>query len=209
MKEIITELESLYNRAEEIDITSQGKEMREIIHEIKDTMRKKGLKHLSAPAIGYNKRIFCIDYEDLEIKTYINPLIIESKGLSLSRETSDCIPGKTYLVPRNNDIKVMYQKPIGPAETRQLLGVAAMVFQQEVNMLDGVLLSDIGLEIDEDFDNATDEEKSKIIEMYLDSLDLKAKEAEVEIEKDPELKELNEGIDFMQGLAKGEIKQDL
>ena len=209
MKEIITELESLYNRAEEIDITSQGKEMREIIHEIKDTMRKKGLKHLSAPAIGYNKRIFCIDYEDLEIKTYINPLIIESKGLSLSRETSDCIPDKTYLVPRNNDIKVMYQKPIGPAETRQLLGVAAMVFQQEVNMLDGVLLSDIGLEIDEDFDNATDEEKSKIIEMYLDSLDLKAKEAEVEIEKDPELKELNEGIDFMQGLAKGEIKQDL
>lgn len=208
MKEIlIDDAQSLLFRADEIDLTSQGKEMREIVHEIKDTMRKKGLKHLSAPAIGYKRRIFCIDYEDLEIKTYINPIIVEAKGLTLSRETCECLPGKTFLIPRNNDISVMYQKPVGNPETRQLLGQAAIVFQHELNHLDGILVSDIGLEIDEDYDNASEEEKQQIIEMYLDSLDLKASTLKTEIEEDPELKKLNDGIKFMEGVAKGEIQQ--
>ena len=39
-------------------------------------MRKKGLISLSAPGIGYNKRIFCIDFSDQEIKSFIknNPV---------------------------------------------------------------------------------------------------------------------------------------
>ena len=32
-------------------------------------MKKHNLTSLSAPAIGYNKRIFCIDFSDKEIKT--------------------------------------------------------------------------------------------------------------------------------------------
>lgn len=210
MKEILKiedNYDNLTQRCDEIDLKTQAKEMREIVHELKDTMRKKGLKHLSAPIIGYNKRIFCIDYEDLEIKTYINPIIVEAKGLTLSRETCDCIPDKTFLFPRNNDISVMYQQPTGQANTRRLLGMAALVFQHELNHLDGVLLSDVGLEIDEDYDNASAEDKQKIIEMYLDSLDLKVKEIDKQIEEDEDLKKISDGIKFMEGVAKGEIKQ--
>ena len=199
----------LSERSLEIDTKNQAPEMRDIVSQIKQTMRAKGLKHLSAPAIGEQRRIFCIDFEDLEIKTYINPILAECKGLTLSRETCECIPGKTFLVPRNNDITAIYQRPTGQAETRQFLGAAAIVFQHELNHLDGVLLSDIGLEIDEDFDNATEQERSEIIAMYLDSLDLRAKDLQNEIEEDPDLKEINDGIKFMEGIAKGEIKQDL
>ena len=41
--------------------------------------------------------------------------------------------------------------------------------------LDGLLLSDIGLEIDDAFESASQEEKDEVINWYLDTLDLKAK----------------------------------
>ena len=212
MKEILKVEDNQYeltDRSTEIDTTSQSKEMRDIVHEIKDTMRKQGVKHLSAPAIGFQKRIFCIDFEDLEIKTYINPMIMQANGITLSRETCTSIPGKTFLIPRASEVHVIYQRPTGQSESRQLLGVAAVVFQHELNHLDGILLSDLGLEVDEDFDNATEEEKSKIIEMYLDALDIKTKELDKEVEEDPDLKQLKEGIDFLEKVAKGEVQQRL
>ena len=200
---------ALSKRALEIDTKNQAQMMREIIQDIKSTMRVTGLKHLSAPAVGHERRIFCIDYEDLEIKTYINPIIADAKGLTLSREIDPCIPDRTYLIPRNTEITTIYQRPTGQTETRQLLGMAAIVFQQELNHLDGVLLSDIGLEIDEDFDNATEEEQQEIIGMYLDALDLKGKELDKVIQEDPELKKLDDGIKFLEKVAKGEIEQHI
>jgi len=72
--------------------------------------------------------------------------------------------------------------------------------------LDGILLSDIGLEIDEQFDNATQKEKDEVINWYLETLDLKAKELNNEISNNEELKELKDGIDFMTSVYKGETK---
>lgn len=114
MKEILTldqhEID-LSERSDEIDLRTQNAEAKEIIKELKDTIRKNKLKALSAPAIGYKKRIFCIAFDE-EIKTFINPTF-SAKGLSLSRETCTSIPGKVYIRPRNNDINVIYQDPLG------------------------------------------------------------------------------------------------
>ncbi|MBO7697091.1 MAG: peptide deformylase [Acholeplasmatales bacterium] len=54
--------------------------MREIISALKHTIELNNIVSLSAPAIGYDKRIFCIKF-DTEIKTFINPVIIQSKGI--------------------------------------------------------------------------------------------------------------------------------
>jgi len=54
--------------------------MREIISALKHTIELNNIVSLSAPAIGYNKRIFCIKF-DTEIKTFINPIISSYKGL--------------------------------------------------------------------------------------------------------------------------------
>ena len=180
--------------------------MREIIKALKDTMRAKGLSSLSAPAIGYNRRIFCIDFKDSEIKTFINPIIAQAKGMQLSVEKCVCIPDKEFMRPRNNDLMIVYQRPTGQIENRQIVGMSAIVFQHELDHLDGLLLSDVGIEIDEDFHNASEEEQQEVINAYLDALDIKKKEINTEIETNPELKQLSDGIDFMESVYKGETK---
>ena len=206
VKDIITDELQLSERAVEIDVRTQATEMREIIKALKDTMREKGLSSLSAPAIGYNRRIFCIDFKDSEIKTFINPIIAQAKGMQLSIEKCVCIPDKEFMRPRNNDLMIIYQRPTGQIENRQIVGMSAIVFQHELDHLDGLLLSDVGIEIDEDFHNATEEEQQEVINAYLDALDIKKKEINTEIETNPELKQLSDGIDFMESVYKGETK---
>lgn len=210
-KEIITindteHLSCLQEHSVEIDTVKESALMRQIVSELKKTIKENNLTALSAPAIGYNKRIFCVDFKDSEIKTFINPLLTDVKGLSLSRETCTSIPGKSFIRPRNTDLTIIYQRPLGQIETRQVTGRAAFVIQHELDHLDGLLLTDISLEIDEDFDAATEEEREEIINMYLDSLDLQKKNLDEAINNDEEAKQISDGIKFMEGVASGDIE---
>lgn len=209
-KDIITDEIQLSERAEEIDTLREGQLLQEIVKYLKRTLRKReDLFALSAPAIGYNKRVFCMKFENDQVKTFINP-IIESyspSGMQLSREKCSSIPGKEYIRVRNNDIRVMYQKPTGEAESNRLLGKAALVFEHEMDHLEGVLISDIGLEIIPEFDEASEEERTEVIKEYLDSLDIRLKQANEEVENDPELKQIDDATKFMTGILTGEIKQ--
>lgn len=206
VREIITDIEILGQRSDEIDVRKQNTLMREIVHILKDTMRDKGLKSLSAPVIGYPYRIFCLDFSDSEIKTFINPIITSAEGMQLAREHCICIPGKEYIRPRNPKIKVMYQNPMGKILSTEFIGLAAVVFQHEMDHLDGMLLSDVGLELVDGWDEASDEEKQEVISAYLDSIDLKQKELEKEISEDPDLKRTADAIDFMEKVQRGEVK---
>ena len=172
---------------------------------LKNAVREHNLLSLSANQIGFDKRIFVINFNGT-IRTFVNPVITQVKGFELSRETCSSIPDKTFIRPRHNDIQVMYQTPLGKIESKRFMGAAAKVFQHEMDHLDGLLLSDIGLEIDELFDKATDEERQEVINMYIDSLDIKQKEIDKEIEDDEELKKISDGIDFMTKVQKGEVQ---
>ena len=100
----------------------------------------------------------------------------------------------------------MFQNPLAKPISRKLIGLAAIVFQHEMDHIDGLLLSDVGLEIDEDFDNATEEERQEVIEAYLDTLDLRQKEINQEIQEDKELKQIDDARKFMTSVYKGETK---
>lgn len=202
---ISEEEKQLSTRSDEINTTIESELKSEIVLALKRTLEKENLTALSAPAIGYNKRIFVIKFQE-EIKTFINPIIIKYSGLTLSREKCSSIPGKEFIIPRNTDIDIMYQRANGAIESRQIIGLAAMVFQHEMQHLDGVLLSDIGLEIDEHWDEFTDEEKNEIISMYLESLDMTQKKLDEEIEEDPDLKQTSNAIKFMTSVLNGETK---
>ena len=132
-------------------------------------------------------------------------MIQKAEGLELSREKCSSIPDKEFIRPRNNKIHVIYSTPLGKIESVMLAGKAATVFQHEMDHLDGLLISDVGLEIDKDFDEATEEERLEVINMYLDSLDIKRKEIEKEIENTPELKQLSDAIDFMEAVQTGKV----
>lgn len=205
IREIITDIEKLGSRADEIDI-KKGTLVREITHALKDTIRGKNLKSLSAPVIGYPYRIFCLNFSDSEIKTFINPVIVSAEGLQLARERCSSIPDKEYIRPRNPKIKVIYQNPTGKILSSEFVGLSAVVFQHEMDHLDGLLLSDVGLEIDEQWDTASDEEKQEVINAYIDALDLKQKELEKEIQEDPDLKRTSDAIDFMTKVQRGEVE---
>lgn len=207
--DIITNLEELIGvgRCQEVDLEKESKEAREIIKNLKRTLRKNdSVVALSAPALGFNKRIFCVDYADNEIKTYINPVIMHAEGIQLSREVCSSLPGKEYIRPRNSEIDVIFQRPTGEISTQRFKGVAACTIQHEIDHLDGITLDDIGLEIDADFDKATEEEKQEIIDMYLDSLDIKRTSVKEDIANDPELNLISERLRFTEALARGDIK---
>ena len=207
-KPIITDLCELdsFGRSEEVQLNEDNKLIREITANIKRTMRKNNLVSLSAPAIGYNKRIFCADFSDQEIKTFINPLVTRAEGIDLTREVCSSIPGKEFIRPRNSLIEVMYQTPLGKIKSRIFKGLAAHVIQHEIDHLDGITLADIGLEIEDDFNNATDEERFEIINMYLDSLDLTKSELEKDFTQDENLKKEYEADKFVELLAQGKIE---
>lgn len=204
----INNLEELVElgRAEEIDTQKENKLVREIVSKIKRTMRKNNLTSLSAPAVGYNKRIFCVDYSDNEIKTYINPVVSLREGIHLSREVCSSIPGKEYIIPRNNVINIYYQRPNGEVKIQEFKGLASNVLQHELDHLEGITLDDMGLEIDKDFDEATDEERLEIVNMYLDSLDIMLKDVKEDIENNEELKVISDRLNFTEAVVSGKVK---
>ena len=205
-KRILTysELDSL-GRAQEINRENEGELLKEIISNIKKTMKKNNLVSLSAPGIGYNKRVFCLDFSDNEIKTFINPVIVNKTELKLAREICSSLPNKEYILPRHYEVDIIYETPTGKIKTNKFKDVASYVVQHELDHLEGVTLEDIGLEVDEDFDSATEDERQEIITMYLESLERRQKILDEEINNDEELSVVSDRLKFTEALASGKI----
>ena len=203
IKDVITDEVALSEWCTEIDTRKDGKLMQEIILALKNTMKEKNLISLAAPQIGYDKRIFCIRFGDKDYRTFINPAIENNMNVTMSREKCSSIPGKEFILPRFNKIKFWFTTPMSKVESGTLVGRAAHVFQHALEHLNGALISDIGLEIDELFDQATEEEREEVLKMYAESLDLRLKQLNEEISNDKELKEIDDAIKFINSVKDG------
>lgn len=203
VKQIITDETTLSNWCVEIDTKKEGKLTQEIVLSLKETMRANKLQSLSAPQIGYNKRILCLRFGENDYRTFINPVVENNSGITMSRESCSSIPEKEYIIPRFSKIKFWFTTPLGKVEGATLAGKAAYVFQHALDHLNGSLVSDIGLEIDELFDQATDDEREEVIKMYAESLDLRLKELKSEIEQDKDLKDMDDAVKFMNSVKEG------
>lgn len=205
-QEIITDYNELSERAYEIAIASNREEVEQIVSELKDTIFENHLTHLTAPQIGYGKRIFCINFGG-DIRTFINPMIIRTEEFVLSREHCASLEND-YIIPRHKEIVAAYQTPTGKSESNRFLEPVSHIFEQCQDLLDGVLLCDYGLEITPEFDEATDSEKEEVIEYYLKALTGVHEELEKQIEGDEWLKKTRDAIDFMDSVIKGETKME-
>lgn len=206
-KDIITDESLLTDWSDVIHTVKESDELQKIVLELKETMRKNNLEYLTAPQIGHNKRVFCIKFGK-DYRTFVNPMIENNVGLSFQRETCNSLPGKTFIRPRFSSVLAHFQTPIGKIESTKLVGRAAAVFAHCVDHLDGVLVSDIGLEIDDDFDKLTEDEKAEIIKLYAESLDIRSRKLNEELEKDEESKKILDAARFIQGVQSGEIELD-
>ena len=138
----LTELNSL-GRAQEINREKDGKLLREITANIKKTMRKNGLTSLSAPGIGYNKRVFCIDFSDQEIKTFINPVITKySRKTCVDNEGCLSVPGIIKNIKRYESVTVEYLDEDFNKHKEKFSGFVARIIQHEYDHLEGKLMTD-------------------------------------------------------------------
>ena len=207
---IINDISELPNSADTVlEINTSNKKlnqlMRDTIVSLKNTIREKNLDGLTACQIGVNIRVMVINFNG-DLKTYVNPLLVKADGFVLNRESCIHIPDKTYLVPRHKSITIIYETPLGKIEEAKLVGKAAYVAQHLIWHMDGMFIDDVGLEIDEDWDELTDEEKSQIIKEYAESLDIRAAELNDELDKTEQGKKLKEGVEFEQAVARGEVR---
>lgn len=211
MKEIITDIEVLARGAEPLEfITEAGNDTAEgdeIIAALKDTLlNTPGLIALAAPQIGYNKRIFCIRFDDV-IKTFINPIIKKKNGAVIAPESCASLPGKEILLARPNEVTVIYYTDEYKYEDNKLLGAAARIFDQMAQILDGVLPSDIGLVSDVAEDGSlselSEEEMNQVVEIYKQFAQAKLEAAKKAIEADPDLESAYRKLKFTEDVING------
>lgn len=208
VKNIITDEAALGEWCVEIDTRKEGKLLQEIILALKATMKANDLISLTAPQIGYNRRVLCMRFGKSDYRTFINPLIENNTNFQFARETCSSIPGKTFVIPRFNNVKLYFTTPLGKVESTKLSGMSAWKFQHCMDHLNGMLSSDIGLEIDDMFDNATDEERAEVLRMYAESLDIRQKDLEAEIAQDKDLSDIDDAAKFIASVKSGETVLD-
>ena len=204
---LVDDLSKLHERATEIDVTVENERVKEIVRNLKKALEDNPeLPAIAATQLGYDARIFCVKFADGDIREFINPMISKSEGLHLSRESCKGLGDAEYIIPRNDRIIAIYETANKKITSNKFEGAAAEIFQQMTNMLDGMLICDLGLEILPEFDEAPDEEKQEVIGWYLDQLKATSEDLREEIEKDPELKQMKGAVDFLTKAANGEIE---
>ena len=211
MERIITDIETLSTPAEPLTfLTEQGahkEEGSEIINKIKEIMdANEDLIALSAPQIGINKRIFCLRFND-QLKAFINPIITKKKGLKIVIETCASMPGKEIVIGRPEEVTVVYYNGEFNYEDNKLVGVAASLFDQQAQILDGVLPSELGLVSDIEEDGRIEEaDLAEIIPFYKDTfLPSKLNSLKSAIESDEAVAKEYQHLKFTEGVINGRI----
>ncbi len=167
-----------------MDIDKDRQELTQIILDLKDSIREYGLVSLSALLIGHNKRVFVINFNN-RLTTFINPYIESRAFPKWVVYKSPSMPDKRYSVLMFDEIDVFYTTPLKEIKKVRLKKESAYAFQLEYMTLDGILLSDIGIEYDEEFDKLTEEEKKVVYQIFLDKIEqLNIDKEEIEKEID-------------------------
>lgn len=211
MELVITDLEKLNTPSEPLEFLTEAgaktEEGLEIISKIKEVMEADiSILALSAPQIGLNKRIFCLRFND-QIKTFINPIITKKKGLNIVIETCASMPGKEIVIGRPEEVTVVYYNDDFKYEDNKLIGVAASMFDQQAQILDGVFPNELGLVSDIEMDGKIeDSDLVEIIPFYRDTfLPSRLASLKEAIDADEEATKDYNQLKFTEGVINGRI----
>lgn len=211
MKEIITSIQELRTISAPVKVlTEQGidkTEGDEIISALKAAMEANpNIVALAAPQLGINSRVFCIRFNDV-VKTFINPVITKKSNYSIKPESFISMPGKEILITRPEELTVVYFTDEYKYEENKLLGVAARLFDQHCQLLDGVVPEDLGLVSDVETDGSladlSEEEINQVIEIYKQYINVKTKGLQEHFSEDPELAKQYNDLRFTEKVING------
>lgn len=120
-------------------------EIQGLISDMQTTLRatKNGIA-LAAPQVGKNVRIFVVLNEfDLNQTVFINPQILQiSADEKLLDEGCLSLPDISGKILRATSLKIQAQNQNGRVFKVKVSGLAAQIFQHEIDHLDGVLFID-------------------------------------------------------------------
>lgn len=103
---------------------------------------------MAAPQIGYNKRIILLRQGYKKYKLMVNPKIISKKWLLPSLETCYSLRGRGFFFLRRFFLlQIEYQDIQRNVHKEKIVGPRAYTFQQEMDHIDGLLISDVGKKV--------------------------------------------------------------
>lgn len=207
MKRLVKKLDKLSTRLDEFNIIESRDDVDEIVNSFTEYLEAHpNIKGLAANQLGYDKRAFAISFKE-GVQVYLNAMITYTKGLHTSVEEDPSIIDKKFLVCRNDEIHLSYQTQSGTyEEVKYTYKDAGDLVQHLVQLTDGLLISDFGLEVFDDFLEASEAEQQEVAKMYLEHIKNQAAHLQEEIDDDPEAKKIQETISFITKAAAGEIQ---
>lgn len=130
----------LKKKAEEVKELTP--EIKELIFNMKETLRQAQGVGLAAPQVGILKRVIVLE-TGKGIVGFVNPKIIsKSQDKETQEEGCLCLPGLFLKIKRAKEVEVEAQNEAGQSVRIKAQGLLARIFQHEIDHLDGILITD-------------------------------------------------------------------
>jgi len=129
------------------EVTNFDEQTKQIAEELKIVIKKADFRGhifglgLAAPQLGYNQRIIALKSSYGNYQIMVNPKIVEQKWQLPWTEKCLSLEGRHFL-KRYFWLKVQYQDIEGNDFEETIIGPRAAVLQQEIDHINGVLISD-------------------------------------------------------------------
>lgn len=119
-----------------------SKDLATLIANLKVTMKKENGVGIAAPQVGIHDRVIIADVSG-KPTAFINPEITErSFKLVDSEEGCLSVPGQWGTVKRHRSVTLKAIDEHGDVILKKALGLLAIIFQHEIDHLDGILFID-------------------------------------------------------------------
>lgn len=142
-----------------MDEEISSKQIQSLIDDLLQTMKAENGVGIAAPQVGVKERVIIVE-TDRGPEAFINPKIV-SRSLNMTNSHEGClsVPGVYGLVKRHKHVKVRAKDRHGNVVSMKAKGLPAIIFQHEIDHLDGVLFIDRAFQIEE----MTPEMEGKVI----------------------------------------------
>ena len=125
-------------------VTNVDDELRALIDDMFETMYAAPGIGLAATQVDVHRRLLVADVssDKTDPHVFINPVIIEKDGVTVTEEGCLSVPGYYEEVERAEHIRVRYLDRAGEEQEQEFEGLLAVCVQHEIDHLDGKLFVD-------------------------------------------------------------------
>ncbi len=133
-----------------LDFAIVDAKTQELIDALALTMVEENGVGIAAPQVGASERIIIIETPS-GVHAYINPEIT-SRSVRIVDSMEGClsVPGVSGIVKRHSSVKVKAKNRLGEDVEVKANGLTAIIFQHEIDHLDGILFIDKATKLTKD-----------------------------------------------------------